>query len=181
VFSQAFLKDLAEVWSEEGREAMVKTAKANPAIFFATCARLIGPEVKLTIEQSLPSNLSMEDWQVMREVIATVRQAIPDAGSERIEAMHTVFEMVPTTLAGMRVQIDFAGSGEFVTDFLQIAGERLTDFLEALYQCAVRLAASSHGRYIVFRMAEAAIPRQMFQEILRLIAELRPQSPLALA
>ena len=79
MFSQAFLKDLAEVWSEEGREAMVKTAKANPAVFFATCARLIGPEVKLTIEQSLPSNLSMEDWQVMREVIATVRQAIPDA------------------------------------------------------------------------------------------------------
>src|SRR5215471_12185736 len=52
VFSQAFLKDLAEVWSEEGREAMVKTAKTNPTVFFATCARLIGPEVKLTIEQS---------------------------------------------------------------------------------------------------------------------------------
>jgi hypothetical protein len=32
----------------------------------------------------------------------------------------------------------------------------------------------SHGRYIVFQMAEVAIPRQMFQEILRLIAELRP-------
>ena len=35
VFSQAFLKDLAEVWSEEGREAMVKTAKTNPTAFFA--------------------------------------------------------------------------------------------------------------------------------------------------
>ena len=33
----------------------------------------------------------------------------------------------------------------------------------------------SHGRYVVFQMAEVAIPRQMFQEILRLIAELRPQ------
>jgi hypothetical protein len=51
----------------------------NPAVFFATCARLIGPEVKLTIEQSLPGNLSMEDWQVMREIVAAVRQAIPDA------------------------------------------------------------------------------------------------------
>ena len=30
-----------------------------------------------------------------------------------------------------------------------------------------------------FQMAEVAIPRQMFQEILRLIAELRPQPPLA--
>jgi hypothetical protein len=35
------------------------------------------------------------------------------------------------------------------------------------------------GRYVAFQMAEVAIPRQMFQEILRLIAELRPQPPLA--
>jgi hypothetical protein len=35
----------------------------------------------------------------------------------------------------------------------------------------------SHGRYVAFQMAEVAIPRQIFQEILRLIAELRPQPP----
>jgi hypothetical protein len=35
----------------------------------------------------------------------------------------------------------------------------------------------SHGRYVAFQMAEVAIPRQLFQEILRLIAELRPQPP----
>ena len=34
-----------------------------------------------------------------------------------------------------------------------------------------------HGRYVIFQMAEVAIPRQMFQEILRLIAELRPHLP----
>jgi len=81
-FSAGFLKDLAEVWADEGREAMLKTAKTNPTVFFATCARLIGPEVKLTIEQSLPGNLSMEDWQVMREVVSAVRQAIPDSNSQ---------------------------------------------------------------------------------------------------
>jgi hypothetical protein len=37
----------------------------------------------------------------------------------------------------------------------------------------------SHGRYILFQMAEVAIPRQMFQEILRLIAELRLLPPSA--
>jgi hypothetical protein len=36
----------------------------------------------------------------------------------------------------------------------------------------------SHGRYVAFQMAEVAIPRQVFQEILRLIAELRPPQPL---
>jgi hypothetical protein len=35
----------------------------------------------------------------------------------------------------------------------------------------------SYGRYVAFQMAEVAIPRQMFQEILRLIAELRLQPP----
>lgn len=32
----------------------------------------------------------------------------------------------------------------------------------------------SHGRYVAFQMAEVAIPRAMVDEILRLIAELRP-------
>src|SRR6478672_3072496 len=75
-FSAGFLRDLAEVWSEEGRETMVKTARTNPAVFFATCARLIPNDVRV---QQLPGNLSMEDWQVMKEIIAAVRQAIPDA------------------------------------------------------------------------------------------------------
>ena len=35
----------------------------------------------------------------------------------------------------------------------------------------------SHGRYVIFQMAEVAIARQMFQEILWLIAELRPPPP----
>jgi hypothetical protein len=36
----------------------------------------------------------------------------------------------------------------------------------------------SHGRYITFQMAEVAVPRQMFQEILSLIARLRaPPAP----
>ena len=78
-FSAGFLRDLAKVWSEEGRETMVKTARTNPAVFFATCARLIPNDVRVTVEQQLPGNLSVEDWQVMKVIIAAVRQAIPDA------------------------------------------------------------------------------------------------------
>ena len=32
----------------------------------------------------------------------------------------------------------------------------------------------SHGRYVAFQMAEVAIPKNLFADILRLIAELRP-------
>jgi len=32
-----------------------------------------------------------------------------------------------------------------------------------------------HGRYYIFQMAEVAVPRKLFQEILRLIDALRPR------
>jgi len=80
-FSAGFLRDLAEVWSEEGRETMVKTARTNPAVFFATCARLIPNDVSVTIQQQLPGNLSAEDWAMIREIVEAVKQAIPDAAS----------------------------------------------------------------------------------------------------
>ena len=50
----------------------------------------------------------------------------------------------------------------------------LTSLKEKLIKIGAKIV--SHGRY-AFQMAEVAIPRQMFQEILRLIAELRPKPP----
>jgi hypothetical protein len=44
------------------------TAENQPSTFFAVCARLIGPEVKLTIEQQLPGNLSPSDWNLMMQI-----------------------------------------------------------------------------------------------------------------
>jgi hypothetical protein len=61
---------------------MVKTARTNPAVFFATCARLIPTnDVRVTVQQQLPGNLSAEDWAMMREIIGAVRQAVPDAAN----------------------------------------------------------------------------------------------------
>src|SRR5262245_45787224 len=51
----------------------------------------------------------------------------------------------------------------------------LTSLKEKLIKIGAKVV--SHGRYVAFQMAEVAIPRQMFQEILRLIAELWPQPP----
>ena len=51
----------------------------------------------------------------------------------------------------------------------------LTSLKEKLIKIGAKVV--SHGRHVAFQMAEVAIPRQMFQDILRLIAELRPQPP----
>jgi hypothetical protein len=57
------------------------TADNQPATFFAVCARLIGPEVTVTIEQNLPGNLSGQDWAIMREIVNAVKTAVPDAAN----------------------------------------------------------------------------------------------------
>jgi hypothetical protein len=51
----------------------------------------------------------------------------------------------------------------------------LTSLREKLIKVGAKLV--SHGRYVAFQMAEVAVTRNMFAEILRLIAELRPQPP----
>src|SRR5450830_88280 len=51
----------------------------------------------------------------------------------------------------------------------------LTSLKEELIKVGAKVV--SHGSYVAFQMAEVAIPRQMFQKILRLVAELRPQPP----
>jgi hypothetical protein len=51
--------------------------------------------------------------------------------------------------------------------------------LTTLREKLVKIGAGivRHGRYVVFQLAEVAVPRALFAEILRLITELRPRSP----
>jgi hypothetical protein len=72
--------DLAEVWEEKGKATMLHCANTNPDVFFATCARLTGPEVKLTLE-SQPVGLEPQDIAVLK----AIRQAIPDADRQSPE------------------------------------------------------------------------------------------------
>ncbi|MFM7282566.1 MAG: IS1380 family transposase, partial [Planctomycetia bacterium] len=48
----------------------------------------------------------------------------------------------------------------------------LTSLKEKLIKIGAKVI--SHSRYVAFKMSEVAIPRQLFADILRLIAELRP-------
>ena len=48
----------------------------------------------------------------------------------------------------------------------------LTSLKEKLIKIGAKVV--SHGRYIAFQMAEVAISRHLFADVLRLIAELRP-------
>ena len=82
-FSAAFYRDLAEVWAAHGKDAVLHTAKTQPATFLGIASRLIPQQVAVDLQASLPGNLSMEDWMIMLEVMEAVRQAIPDASSKQ--------------------------------------------------------------------------------------------------
>ena len=81
-FSSAFYRDLAEVWAAHGKDAMLNTAKTQPATFLGIASRLIPQQVAVDLQASLPGNLSMEDWATI-EIMEAVRQAIPDANSKQ--------------------------------------------------------------------------------------------------
>jgi len=48
-FSLAFYEDLLDVWTEHGKEAMVMTAKKDPATFVRVAASLMPKQVKAEI------------------------------------------------------------------------------------------------------------------------------------
>ena len=57
-----------------------------------------------------------------------------------------------------------------------VARWSLTSLREKLVKIGAKVV--SHGRYVTFQLAEVAVPRQKFAEILSLIARLRaPPAP----
>ena len=57
----------------------------------------------------------------------------------------------------------------------EVAHWSLTTLRAKLVKIGARIVR--HGRYIVFQLAEVAVPRTLFAEILRRIDRLRPRSP----
>jgi hypothetical protein len=58
---------------------MLYTAEKQPAVFFATCARLLPNDVRVTVQQQLPGNLSPADWADLRQLLSAIQTALPDA------------------------------------------------------------------------------------------------------
>ena len=57
----------------------------------------------------------------------------------------------------------------------EIESWSLTTLREKLVKIGARIVR--HGRYVVFQLAEVAVPRALFAEILRRIERLQPRSP----
>ena len=104
-FSQGFIRDFALVWAEEGLEAVRKVAKKSPEAFVAIAARICPNDVRLTLEQAIPGGMSLEDYSLMREVIAAIREGMPSADQLQpgavfqhvLEALHDCSKNEPSS------------------------------------------------------------------------------------
>jgi hypothetical protein len=95
-FTQAFLKDLHALWAEHGKDAMLKTAKSQPEVFFGVCARLLPKDVELTISQQYPRGLDESDLAILR----AIRAALPDANQRQPgEVLQLTFDALKAYLA----------------------------------------------------------------------------------
>ena len=54
-------------------------AKKSPEAFVAIAARICPNDVRLKLEQAIPGGMSLEDYSLMREVIAAIRKGLPEA------------------------------------------------------------------------------------------------------
>lgn len=89
-FSNAFLEDLSQVWAEHGKASMIHTARLNPEVFFATCARILPKDVQLTLQAQAPT-IDETDLAILR----AIKEAIPGAGSrEPGDVFNTALEAI---------------------------------------------------------------------------------------
>src|SRR6266571_8362273 len=92
-----------------------------------------------------------------------------DQGGQRRDQVDAA---VCRTFAANAVRLQLHALAYNLGNFLRTLAtpEPMSDWsLTSLKDKLIKIGAKvvSHGRYVVFQMAEVAIPRQMFQEILR--------------
>ncbi len=73
-----------------------------------------------------------------------LEQAAERATDARVDATRAVFEVVPTTLPGMRTKIDFAFSFDYVTNLLMRSEDKTArKFIDTMYEAARRMTIAS--------------------------------------
>src|SRR4030088_6699 len=80
------------------------------------------------------------------------------------------------TLAANAVRLQLHALAYNLGNFLRTLATPEPSLKEKLIKIGAKIV--SHGRYVAFQMAEVAIPKNLFADILRMIAELRsPTNP----
>ena len=107
-------------------------------------------------------------------MLSTTRVRRASNGSRRAKAAIKWTRLSCRTFAANAVRLQLHALAYNLGNFLRTLAtpELIKDWsLTSLKDKLIKIGANvvSHGRYVIFQMAEVAIARQMFQEILRLI------------
>jgi hypothetical protein len=116
-----------------------------------------------------------EDVKVLKVVVLRAREHLHLARHE-LGCRDGPSPLMPSTSSFMRSPITSSTSCGRWRCRKAGAPWPLTSLREKLIKIGAKVV--SHGRYVTFQMAEVAVPRQMFAEILSLIGRLRaPPAP----
>ena len=91
----------------------------------AIAARICPNNVRVTLEQAIPGGMSLEDYALTREMIAAIREGLPEADQKQ---PGQVFQHVLGALRIMtQIRTLLFAQAKFVNDFerptLQLCGE----------------------------------------------------------
>ena len=76
---EKFLENLAADFDEHGETVMQTVRKEDPTAYFTTVAKLLPREVeaKLTVERTLPGNLTADAWSKLHNVVDLIERLAP--------------------------------------------------------------------------------------------------------
>jgi hypothetical protein len=81
-FSDAFFRDIAEAWAQQGASVLQRVATTDPSTFLRVCGSLIPREVALSMTQSV-GGLDPDDMPLLLELLKAAKAALPDAGDRK--------------------------------------------------------------------------------------------------
>ena len=131
---------------KEMGEVFEKAGDRNPYLSLSTHKQISALKSHADLGKYVPFfhrtlNIQTDDYE---KNVARVEEVSEEASSNRFDAAYAIFDIVPTTVAGVRAKIDWAMSVDHVTGLLSDEGEdengTLGNFLETLYESACLIA-----------------------------------------
>jgi hypothetical protein len=131
-------------------EAFKRKANVEPSFMFRTHEQITALKGDADLKRHVPSlhrelNLQTRDYE---DNVQPFQEASSQATGVRVAATFDVFDVVPTSLAGVRAKIDFILGDDCVTDLLTSDDEDapyevIGNLLETLYEAARQIEMRS--------------------------------------
>jgi hypothetical protein len=75
--SESVIADIAADWAIGGPETIARVRMTDPATYFRVVASILPKDVLVNVQQTIPGNLSAEDWALMVDLVRLIKLSSP--------------------------------------------------------------------------------------------------------